>query len=112
MFMKCLSLSGYFILSLICVGVLAFGLSFLLVPHHPVDAYQLLQETITSGQPVTADWWGEVYVPEKHHVRFTLHAEKRLVAFKILFFVLLPLFWGCWIVRRKRGNIYANFTVC
>ena len=73
---------GYFILSLLCALILSFGLSFLIVPQQSVNAYELMEKETMAGRRITADWWDEVYIPEKHHVRFSLLTEKRGVVFK------------------------------
>ncbi len=91
MFTKCLFWLGCFTLSPLCVLILSFGLSFLFVPHQPVNPYKLMEKTRQQGEIITADWWEEVYIPEKHHVRFTILANKRGVVFKRLFIVLIPL---------------------
>lgn len=99
MFKKSVSLFVYIILSLILTVISSYGLSFVIVPHHPVDSYQLMEEMTMAGDRVTSDWWQEVYIPEKHHERFAILGKKREAAFKILFLVSLPIvFWVCWSV--------------
>ena len=111
MFIKYLSLSIYFILCLILTVILAFGLSFLIVPHHPIDPYQLMEEMTMAGERITSDWWDEVYIPEKHHERFAILGRKREAAFKILFFVSLPIiFWGCWFVFIRLRWLHCETT--
>ncbi len=96
---KYLSLSVFFILSIILTVISSYGLSFLIVPHHPIDPYQLMEEMTNSGERVTSDWWDEVYIPEKHHERFAILGEKREDVFKILLIMTLPLVsCGCWLV--------------
>ena len=90
---------------------LAFGLSFLIIPHHPVDPYQLMQEMTIDGERVTSDWWDEVYIPEKHHERFAILGKKREDVFTILFVMLLPIvFWGCWSIFITRRWPHCDTT--
>ncbi len=106
MLIKYLSVSVYFILSLILTVISAFGFSFLIVPHHPVDPYQLMEEATNVGDRITSDWWDEVYIPEKHHERFAVLAEKRGNVFKMLFVMLLPIvFCGCWLIFIRRRQL-------
>ncbi len=108
MYKKCLFLLGCLILSLLCVLILSFGLSFLIVPHQSVDPNKLMEKARLQQEIVTADWWEEVYIPEKHHVRFTILASKRAVVFKRLFIVLIPLvscsFYVFWRVRLRSSQ--------
>ncbi len=108
---KYLSFSGYFILNLFLTVTLSFGLSFLIVPHHPIDPYQLMEEMTISAEKVTSDWWDDVYMSEKHHERFSVLGEKRENVFKMLFVMLLPLiFWGCWLVFIRQRRLDCNTT--
>ena len=105
MLKKSLFLLGCLILSFLCALILSFGLSFLIVPHQSVDPYKLMEKARLQRETVTADWWEEVYIPEKHHVRFNILTSKRSVIFKSLFMVLIPLvscsFYIYWRVRLR-----------
>ncbi len=98
-------------MSLILTVIFSYGLSFLIVPHHPIDPYQLMQEMTMAGERITADWWDEVYIPEKHHERFAILEKKREDVFTILFVMLLPtVFWGCWSVFITRRWSHCDTT--
>ena len=111
MLKRALVFLGHFILSLLCVLILSFGLSFLIVPHQSVDAYELMEKTTLQGQRITADWWDEVYIPEKHHERFAILGEERGVVFKILFLVFIPIVFCGFLWHRNRRTLVETIVL-
>ena len=95
--MKSLSFTGYFILNLLFALVLSVALSLLIIPPYSPNIENLLAIASESGQIQATAVWAD-YLSQKHELAYQL-AKKRLVAFSIVFLVLIPVCWR--VVTRK-----------